>query len=113
MDTHEGSRLRRWRRHPAASCRTPEPEAFMRCFQPGADTRFYAGVDLHARTLFLCILDHDGHERYARNLPAAPEPFLRAVEPYRDGPVVGCECLHCWYWLADTCRDHAIAFALG
>jgi transposase len=85
----------------------------MRCFLPPADTRFYAGVDLHARTLFLAVLDHLGHERYARNLPAAPEPFLRAVEPFRDGLVVGCECMHCWYWLADTCRDQGIAFVLG
>ncbi len=85
----------------------------MRYFQPPADTQFYAGVDLHARSLFLSILDRDGHSRFARNLPAAPEPFLRAVQPFRDGLVVGCECLHCWYWLADTCRDAHIAFALG
>jgi transposase len=88
-------------------------EAFMRCFQPPADTRFYAGVDLHARSLFLSILDRDGQACLARNLPAAPEPFLRAVQPFREGLVVGCECMHCWYWLADTCRENAIAFALG
>jgi hypothetical protein len=52
----------------------PEPEAFMRYFQPPADTRFYAGVDLHARSLFLSILDRDGQERFARNLIAAPAP---------------------------------------
>jgi len=85
----------------------------MRHFQPPANTRFYGGVDLHARSLFLAILDHDGQERFARNLPAAPEPFLRAVQPFREGLVVGCECMHCWYWLADTCREHAIAFVLG
>jgi transposase len=85
----------------------------MRCFQPPADTRFYAGVDLHARSLFLCVLDRDGQERFARNLPAAPAPFLQAVQPFREGLVVGCECMHCWYWLADTCRDHQIAFVLG
>src|SRR5262245_27333389 len=90
------------------------PEAFtMRYFQPPAGARFYAGVDLHARSLFLCVLDHDGHERCARNLTAAPAPFLRAVDPFRDGRVVGCECMHCWYWLADTCRQHAIPFALA
>src|SRR5437016_5633117 len=55
----------------------------MRCFQPPADTRFYAGVDLHARSLFLCVLDRDGQERCARNLTAAPEPFLQAVQPFR------------------------------
>src|SRR5262245_40566561 len=90
-----------------------EPEAFMRYFQPATDNRFYAGVDLHARSLFLCILDRDGQERFARNLPAAPGPFLKAVQPFRDGLVVGCECMHCWYWLADTCGEQDIGFALG
>jgi len=85
----------------------------MRTFAPPAGTRFYAGVDLHARSLFLSILDHDGQGRFARNLPAAPDPFLRAVQPFRDGLVVGCECMHCWYWLADACRDAGIAFVLG
>src|SRR5262249_30080985 len=51
--------------------------------------------------------------RFARNLPAQPEPFLRAVQPFRAGLLVACECVHPWYWLADTCRDHAIAFVLG
>ncbi len=85
----------------------------MRYFQPPANTRFYAGVDLHARSLFLAVLDRDGQPRFGRNLPAAPQPFLRAVEPFRNGLVVGCECVHCWYWLADTCREHTIPFVLG
>jgi transposase len=85
----------------------------MRFFQPPPATRFYAGCDLHARTLFLAVLDHDGQERLARNLPAAPASFLRAVQPFREGLVVGCECMHCWYWLADACRDQGIPFALG
>ena len=63
----------------------------MRHFQPPAGTRFYAGVDLHARSLSLVILDHDGQTRFGRNLPAAPEPFLRAVAPFRDGLLVACE----------------------
>src|SRR2546421_11063045 len=89
-------------------------EAFvMRTFQPPADTRFYAGVDLHARSLYLVVLDRDGQARYGRNLPAQPDPFLRAVQPFRDGLLVACECVHPWYWLADTCRDHAIPFVLG
>jgi transposase len=85
----------------------------VRYFQPPADTRFYGGIDLHARSLFLVVLDRDGQERFARNLTAAPQPFLQAVQPFRTGLVVGCECMHCWYWLADTCRDQNIAFALG
>ena len=44
----------------------------MRCYQPPADTRFYAGVDLHARSLYLVVLDSDGRARFGRNPPAAP-----------------------------------------
>jgi transposase len=85
----------------------------MRSFQPSADTQFYAGADLHARSLYLVVLDRDGLVRFARNLPAAPQPFLQAVAPFRDGLLVACECVHPWYWLADTCRDHTIPFVLG
>src|SRR5687767_9386831 len=92
----------------------PELEAFtMRSFQPPADTRFYAGVDLHARSLYVVVLDTEGQTRFGRNLAAQPEPFLRAVQPFRDGLLVACECVHPRYWLADTCRDHDIPFVLG
>src|SRR5262249_20958407 len=73
----------------------------------------YVGVDLHARTLFVCVLDAAGTAQLARTLPAKPEPFRAAVEPFRPDLVVGCECMHSWYWLADTCRQHNIPFALG
>src|SRR5262245_14779532 len=73
----------------------------------------YVGVDLHARTLFVCVLDQAGQVKLSRNLPAKPQPFLDALEPFRPDLLVGCECVHCWYWLADTCREHHIPFALG
>ena len=73
----------------------------------------YVGVDLHARTLFVCVLDSAGTVKLARNMPAKPEPFLNAIAPYRTDLLVGCECVHCWYWLADTCRRENIPFALG
>jgi transposase len=73
----------------------------------------YVGVDLHARTLFLVVLDAAGTVRLARNLAAKPEPFLSAVAPFRPDLLVGCECVHTWYWLADCCRRESIPFALG
>src|SRR5262245_23350207 len=73
----------------------------------------YVGVDLHARTLYVCVLDQAGTIKLSRNLPARPEPFLKAVEPFRPDLLVGCECVHCWYWLADTCAAEGIPFALG
>jgi hypothetical protein len=73
----------------------------------------YCGVDLHARSLFINVLDHTGRTRFEQDLPASPQAFLDAIEPYRDGLVVGCECMFAWYWLADLCEREAIPFVLG
>jgi len=75
--------------------------------------RFYCGIDLHTRTIYLCILDHAGQIVLHHDVPAEPAAFLEAIAPYRDGLVVACECLFCWYWLADLCQAENIAFVLG
>lgn len=74
---------------------------------------YYCGIDLHARTMYVCILDGDGNKVYHKNIPCRPEAFLRAVEPFREGLVVGVECIFCWYWLADLCEGEGIDFILG
>jgi transposase len=74
---------------------------------------FYAGVDLHARSMFTHILDHAGKTVFERDLPACPDAFLNAITPYRAGLVVGVECMFAWYWLADLCEDEGIPFTLG
>ncbi len=74
---------------------------------------YYVGGDLHARTLFLHVLDAEGKTRFEGNLQARPETFLEAVEPFRNGLVVGVECMFAWYWLADLCEDQGIPFVLG
>jgi hypothetical protein len=75
--------------------------------------RFYCGIDLHARTMYVVILDDAGNKVFDRNLPAQPASFLTAVAPFRDGLVVGVECMFSWYWLADLCQEQQIAFVLG
>jgi transposase len=75
--------------------------------------RFYCGVDLHARTLALCILDTDGTAVFHDTIAASPAAFLKAVRPFRDGLVVACECMFAWYWLADLCDQEKIPFVLG
>ena len=74
---------------------------------------FYCGIDLHARSMYVCIVNHDGEMLLHRNMKAAPEPFLKAVAPYRDRLVVAVECIFTWYWLADLCAAEGIAFVLG
>lgn len=74
---------------------------------------FYCGVDLHARSMFTHILDQAGQTVFEGDLAAGPEPFLDAIQPFRQGLVVGCECMFAWYWLADLCEDHEVPFVLG
>jgi transposase len=75
--------------------------------------RFYCGVDLHARTLAVCILDDRGDIVFRRSVAASPAAFLEAVAPYRDGLAVACACLFAWYWLGDLCQEQQIPFVLG
>ena len=71
---------------------------------------FYCGVDLHARSMFTHILDHEGNTVFEADLPASPEAFRNAIAPFRAGLVVGCECMFSWYWLADLCEDEALSY---
>jgi transposase len=73
----------------------------------------YCGIDLHARSMYVCILSQEGEILLHRNMKAAPEPFLKAIAPYREGLVVAVECIFTWYWLADLCAEQGIPFVLG
>jgi len=75
--------------------------------------RFYCGIDLHARSMHVCVVDHAGDIVFDRNLATRPEALLRALEPFRDGLVIGVECMFAWYWVADLCVAHDITFVLG
>jgi transposase len=75
--------------------------------------RFYCGIDLHARSMYVCIVDQAGAVVFHQDLAAEAAAFLEAVAPFRDGLVVACECLFCWYWLADLCQAEKIPFVLG
>jgi transposase len=61
----------------------------------------------------VCILNQDGEIMLHRNMPASPEPFLKAIAPSREDIVVAVECIFTWSWLADLCAQHGIAFVLG
>jgi transposase len=75
--------------------------------------KFYCGIDLHARSMYLCVLNQDGEVLLHRDMKAAPGPFLQAIAPYREDVVVCVECLFTWYWLADLCAHAGIPFVLG
>jgi len=74
--------------------------------------KHYCGIDLHAKAMYVCILDQQGNKLVHKNLPTTPEAFLRVIAPYREDLVVGVECICTWYWLADLCGKEGIAFVL-
>src|SRR5512134_1875626 len=75
--------------------------------------KYYCGVDLHSRTMYLCIVGRDGAVLLHRGLPCDAARFLLAIAPFREDLVVAVECIYSWYWLADLCAAEGIAFVLG
>ena len=75
--------------------------------------QFYCGIDLHARTMYLGLLNQDGESLRQRHMPAGPAPFLQAVAPSREDLVVCVDCLFTWYGLADLCAHDGLPFVLG
>jgi transposase len=63
--------------------------------------------------MYLCLLNREGEILVHRNMPAGPDPFLKAIAPYREDLVVCVECIFTWYWLADLCAREGIPFVLG
>jgi transposase len=75
--------------------------------------RFYCGIDLHARTLAVCVLDAQGQVAARLSVAASPQAVLEALAPFRDDLAVACECMFAWYGLADLCQEQKIPFVLG
>lgn len=71
---------------------------------------FYCGVDLHARTMHVCVVDAEGKTLVHKNIEARPDYFLTLIHPFRGNLAVAAECMFAWYWLADLCHEEQIAF---
>ncbi len=74
---------------------------------------YYCGIDLHARSLYVCIIDSDGNTSLHKEISANPADLHNLLEPYIGNIVVGVECMHCWCWASDFCDDMAVDFILG
>jgi transposase len=75
--------------------------------------KYYCGIDLHARKMYVCILDRHGKMMVHQNINTDPDEFINLIKPYMDDIVVGVECIFSWYWLSDLCVKNNITFVLG
>jgi transposase len=77
-------------------------------------TEFNCGIDLHARQMYVCVMDRKGRKVLHTNIAGNDfDYFLKRIEPYRHDLTVCCECTFNWYWLADACFDAGIEFVLA
>src|SRR6266478_3694201 len=68
-------------------------------------TEYNCGIDLHARQMYVCVMDRQGKKLVHTNvLNNDFKYFLKLVEPYKHDLTVCCECMFGWYWLADACQ---------
>jgi transposase len=75
--------------------------------------KFYCGIDLHARKMYVCIIDQKGKTRVHQNITTDPELLFDIIFPYLEDIVICAECMFSWYWIADFCAEHKIPFVLG
>lgn len=77
-------------------------------------TQFNCGIDLHARQMYVCLMDRDGKKLVHTNIRNNDfEFFLKLVQPYRHDLTVCAECMFGWYWLADACQAANLHFVLA
>jgi transposase len=77
-------------------------------------TEFNCGIDLHARQMYVCVMDRQGKKLVHCNVKNNDfQFFLKLVEPYRHDLTVCCECMFGWYWLADACQAAGLTFVLA
>jgi transposase len=58
--------------------------------------KHYCGIDLHARSMSVWLLDQAGTVLVHKNLATTPENCLRVIAPYREDLVVAVECIFTW-----------------
>jgi transposase len=77
-------------------------------------TEFNCGIDLHARQMYVCLMDQKGKKLVHTNIKNNDFGyFLKLVAPYRHDLTVCCECMFGWYWLADACQAAGLTFVLA
>jgi transposase len=75
--------------------------------------KFYCGIDLHARKMYVCIIDQEGKTKIHQNMRTDPEILFDIIFPFLEDVVICVECMFSWYWIADFCAEHKIPFVLG
>ena len=58
--------------------------------------QFCCGIDLHARTIYVCIMDNKGKILKYRNMATTAENLIEVIKPDRSDMVLAVECIFTW-----------------
>ena len=79
-----------------------------------SQTEYNAGVDLHARNLYLCIMDRAGSILVHENIRDNDLDRVRQlVEPYRHNLTLTFESCFMGAWFADFCEDQQLPYIMA
>jgi transposase len=74
---------------------------------------YYAGIDLGARSSWLCVVDATGSKQLSRRVCNDATRILGLLEPFRSSLQAVVESTFNWYWLVDLLQDHEIEVKLA
>jgi len=77
------------------------------------NSTYYCGVDLHARSMYVCVMNKDGDILLHQNMRTESQQIKRKLAPFMPDVCIGVESTYNYYWLADACRFNKIPFYLG
>jgi transposase len=66
---------------------------------------FYAGVDLSARSSWICVVNTEGEQLLSRKLPNDPDRIARTLKPFLPNLAAVVESTFNWYWMVDSLQD--------
>jgi transposase len=77
------------------------------------NVEYYCGVDLHAKEMFITVMNQTGNILLQQKMSNDFETFKQYLKPYLPDIAVAAESTCFYYWLADGCHDAGIPFYLG
>ncbi len=75
--------------------------------------QYYCGIDLHARKMYVFVINSKGEVKVHKNIKTDPDELLSLLKTFLDDIIIGVECVFYWYWLADFYAKQNIPFTLG
>lgn len=76
-------------------------------------TKYVCGIDLHAQTMAICIMDKNGKILIKKSIKCEMGLLMEQLKPFLKSITVGVESTYNWYWLLDGLKKNKVLCHLG